>query len=429
MIKKMYRKYFSSEFFRNVFTLTSGSFLAQLIPILLTPVLTRLFSSEVFGIYFIYASIIGILAIVSTLRFEMAILLPEDEKGAANLLAISIFTSFIISVLSLIILLIFHNSIIKLLDIEKIGVWIFFVPLSVFLIGSFQSLSYWSNRNKKYTWISRGKINRSMVSTLGQVITGFSPVKAIGLIPGLIIGQLTSTIFLFSRNIRQYKYIIQYLSIKELKSVIKKYKDIPIYNTIINAINTLSHQLPFYLLAPFFGASVVGYFGLSNKVIRAPVTLIGESIGHVAYRKASELLNEGKSVFELVKKNYINAFKLSFIPYLILFLFAPQIFLIFGKEWVIAGEYTRVLTPYFFVAFLNSTNPFLITLLNKQKLILVYDSLLLIARFLSIYVGYKVFNDAKIVITLFSAVSLFFNIIFVIIVLVLAKKSALIKRY
>ena len=128
MLKNLYNKYFSSEFFRNVFTLSSGSVLAQAIPILLTPVLTRLFASDVFGMFFIYSSIFGVLTIISTLRLEMAILLPDNEKDATNLLAVSILAAFLTSVLFLVLIHLFKDSIVSFLDNPKIGSWLYFIP-------------------------------------------------------------------------------------------------------------------------------------------------------------------------------------------------------------------------------------------------------------------------------------------------------------
>lgn len=429
MIRKLHRKYFSNDFSKNVFTLTSGSFLAQLIFLLITPILTHLFSSDVFGVFFIYTSIFGILTILSTLRFEMAILLPDNDVDAANLLAISIISSFTISLMSLFLIIFLKTQIVAFLRIEEIQNWLYFIPLSVFLIGCFQSLTFWSNRMKKYSWIAIAKINRSSVSSLSQVLTGITSLQSVGLIPGLILGQITSVIDLLIRNVVQYKYIISNISLAGIRTVVKKYKDIPLFSTMIAMVNTLSNQLPFYLLPRYFGASIVGYYGLSNKVIRTPVTLIAESIGQVSYRKASELLNAGKSIYALIKNNYINAIKISIIPYLLLFLFAPFLFRIFGNEWVIAGEYTQILTPFLFISFLNSTNSFIITLLNKQKVIIYYDILLLMARFAALYIGFHIFNEAKMAIILYSGISLFFHCVYLGLIVFFAKGSQSAKRY
>src|SRR5690606_30650583 len=67
---------------KNVFTLLSGTAFGQLIPILISPILTRLYTPEEIGTYSIFFATSNILAIVATGRLEFAILIPKarDES-------------------------------------------------------------------------------------------------------------------------------------------------------------------------------------------------------------------------------------------------------------------------------------------------------------------------------------------------------------
>ena len=80
----MFKKLLKSEFSRNVMTLLTGSVIAQFIPLLLTPILSRLFSPEEFGLFAFYISIITLFSAIATGRYELAILLPKDDKKAIN---------------------------------------------------------------------------------------------------------------------------------------------------------------------------------------------------------------------------------------------------------------------------------------------------------------------------------------------------------
>ena len=55
-----------SEFSRNVLTLMTGTTIAQAIPIAISPILTRIYSSEDFGMSALYMSIASILSVVAT---------------------------------------------------------------------------------------------------------------------------------------------------------------------------------------------------------------------------------------------------------------------------------------------------------------------------------------------------------------------------
>ena len=86
-----------SSFFSNVLKLVSGTTLAQAITILTAPIISRLFAPEAFGVLNVFTSLIGIVAIVICLRYEYAIMLPEDNTDAINIFALCLVIAFGIS--------------------------------------------------------------------------------------------------------------------------------------------------------------------------------------------------------------------------------------------------------------------------------------------------------------------------------------------
>ena len=78
-----------SESTKNILTLMSGTVLAQAIPIAITPILSRIYTEEDFGILAIYVSIATIVSVIATGRYEMAILLPREDEDAINIAALS----------------------------------------------------------------------------------------------------------------------------------------------------------------------------------------------------------------------------------------------------------------------------------------------------------------------------------------------------
>ena len=421
---KRLRKLLKNEFFRNFLTLFTGSSIAQAIPFIITPFLTRLFPNEIFGIFFVYSSTIMILSILSTLQYELAIVLPKKEKDAANLLALSLITTFIVSLITLIIIILLFDSITIMLGSTQIGKWLYFIPLSIFFTGIFQSCSYWNNRKKNYKLISYGKITKSFSSGTVQLTGGYLGFLKIGLIPGLIFGQFISAFYILIRTFKNYKYFYKIISLKNIIFVAKKYKDIPLFNTLISLLNTLSNHLPIFLLTKYYGLRFASFYGLSNRIINTPMGLIGQSVGQVFYQKASEIYNNKQNFYDYIKKTYWRLFKVAIIPFVVIAIIAPYLFeYLFGSEWVIAGKFTQILIPWLFIGFLNSPISYIITILNKQKKFLLYDILLLIFRFLSLYLGYKIYNDAFISILFYSLTGLCFNIFLIFYFLTISKKT------
>ncbi|TSA51928.1 MAG: hypothetical protein D4R43_00025 [Sphingobacteriales bacterium] len=77
MIKKLIPK---TEFSKNVANIVGGTLVSQLITIAISPVLSRLFSPAEFGLYSIFINIAATTAVVSTFRYEYAVMLPQKDE-------------------------------------------------------------------------------------------------------------------------------------------------------------------------------------------------------------------------------------------------------------------------------------------------------------------------------------------------------------
>src|SRR5690554_6729775 len=138
------------SFIRNVVTLMTGTTFAQALMILVAPILTRLYSPEDFGVFALYTSILGIIAVVACWRYELAIVLPEKDEDAANLLVLSICICFGMAVLTLILVALFRNPLASLFGVPKLAPWLWFMPLSLIATGLFQAFNYWSTRRRQF---------------------------------------------------------------------------------------------------------------------------------------------------------------------------------------------------------------------------------------------------------------------------------------
>jgi len=138
-----------SEFSRNVLTLMTGTTIAQAIPIAISPILTRIYSPEDFGVFALYMSIVGTFAAMATLRYDTAIMLPKKDKDAINIVLLSVMISFFISLIVLLIIFLFNQQITNLLETPDISNWLYVVPLTVLLTGLYQSFNFWNNRKKE----------------------------------------------------------------------------------------------------------------------------------------------------------------------------------------------------------------------------------------------------------------------------------------
>ena len=104
------KQIFHSSLFKHIATLLSANSVSQAIALLVYPLITRLYAPENFGLFNLFLSIGGILAIVGTANYHYAIVLPKNERKAFACLSLSFIITASLVVLS-VIALIFSSQI------------------------------------------------------------------------------------------------------------------------------------------------------------------------------------------------------------------------------------------------------------------------------------------------------------------------------
>lgn len=395
--------FFKSAFSRSVLTLMSGTIVAQAIPLAMSPVLTRLFSPENFGLFALYFSISQMMSVFITGRYEYAIILPEKDEDAINVVALCVSITVSVSLLALIFFVPFRTQIAELLNNPEIARYIILVPLTIFAIGIYTTFNLWFNRKAYYGNISIGKILRYSISTFLSVGFGLTIIKSAGLIIADTLGQICAAFFMVARFMKFDESLINKISLGGIKQQARRFIHFPKFNIPSGFLEKGSGQMPVILLTGFFGSSVTGLFSLSQRVIAAPEALISVSVGDVFRQQASiEYQRTGNC-----RKTFMELFKMlviiSIIPFLILAFTAPVLFqAVFGEEWRIAGEYARIMTIMFFLSFVVSPLSNMFIIAEKQKIDLMIQVFLFAFILLSFIAGYKIFNKPEVAILFFT---------------------------
>lgn len=361
------KKVSKSEFNSNVLTLMSGTILAQAIPILLSPVLSRIYSVEEFGVYTTYFSILAALSIIVTARYELAILLPRENKDAEALALICFSVSCIVSIFLFIIFTFFNNGICFFLHNKVISVWLYLIPLSVLLNGFIQTFNYWANRRKDYKKLAISKALLAGVGNIVPLLIFFRPLNHGVLVIGLIIGQIVCVSYFLILYRKEMVVILKRYSYDYSKRLMAKYKEFPIYNTISSFVNQLGGTFPLLFITSFYGLNVAGLYGITLKVVAVPSALIAYSLTQVLFQKLSESYNMNIPLKPIIINSIKKLALLGFIPYLLLLVFGKQMFqVVFGASWGDSGIYAQIIAISCFFSFIAS--PLSITLAVNRKL-------------------------------------------------------------
>jgi len=406
------RQLTKSAFFRNFFTVLSGTAIAQAIGFALGPILSRLYSPEDFGVYGAFNALGNVLAAAITLEYSQAIILPKDRTESIHLLALSCLATLILSTGLCLVAILLRNFI--KLPLPSTETWmILALGLSAAIAGLGASFQAWCVRSKDFKSTSHSQIIRSLMSNGLQ--TAIGPFQAGGntLIACSLIGESCASGFLLRSGTAGLWKDLRGVQWPKLKQVAGQYKDFPLFAASQNALNAFSSGIPVLLLGGFYGGAVAGAYAFALRTLNAPMGLVLRPLRQVLLQKAAETQHSGVPLLPLYLKSTLALAGLAVLPAVLLFSLAPSVFAwFFGAEWREAGQFASWLVVWMTFAFCNLPAIIWARLIRLQHLIFLYDVILLLVRLGCIYFGQARLSALQ-TIRLFSVVSALMNFILI----------------
>jgi O-antigen/teichoic acid export membrane protein len=346
----------------------SGTVIAQLLSILLQPILRRLYSPESFGILSVYLSLVGIIIVISSLRYDDAIVLPKSDKESMNLVGLSLIMNFVVSLILFILVYLLGGRIISFLNLpSNFPVrMLFIIPAGTFLLGTYQSLNNWLIRKKKYSSVSVNKMVRRGSEGVAQIC--FALFKSFnGLIYSDIVGQATNAATV-AIQARKNDLNLKLISAVKLKYVLNKYSDFPKYNLIPSFMSSCSYLLPPIFINKFFSPETAGFFDLSKLLLSIPLAFIASSISSVLLQRISEKYNRKVTIIADLKSVFIVVGFISVTEIIAIILFGEDIFkIVFGKEWISSGTISKIMVWSLALNFIVSSFTCIFVSMRKIK--------------------------------------------------------------
>jgi O-antigen/teichoic acid export membrane protein len=374
-----------SEFNRNVLTLMTGTTIAQAIPIAISPILTRIYTPEDFGVLALFVAITSIFGSIANGRYELAIMLPKKDEDAINIFAVGFIITFSMSFILLVLVILFNEQITQLLKNDEISVWLYFVPIAVFFTGLYNILKYFNNRKKYYKDLANATIIKSIITAIIQLGLGSLKGGVSGLISGQLISQITANTKLFN-NIIKDKLLISNVSKKKIISLAKRYNNFPKFSLWGILSNTLSQHFTNILISSFYSIATLGFYSLVQRLLGIPSILIGNSIGEVFFQEAIKEKQQTGRVINTFNSTVKKLIILGVPSFCLLFFIVEDLFAyVFGEEWRVAGFYAVILIPFYLIRFIvapvsNTNNIF-----GLQKIALLWQLTLFILSVICLY--------------------------------------------
>ena len=412
-IKLSIQKILKNRVGNAALTLSSGTAIAQLITLLASPILTRLYSPETFGQYSVFLSIANILSLLSTLRYDSAIILAEDEQEAIDIVLLNVILCTTSSFVLLCIILI-DKTVLRILPINKMTDILQWIPVYVFFLSITIINTKYLMWTEYYKAIRKAKIAQETSTVFSQIAFSlYLSNNPLNICLGRVIGALVFIFISVSPTIRHLCSKWQYVSLHRLKSIALKYYHFPTYTLFSALLVKANSQLIPLIIYTFFGPLTSGLFMISQTIVNRPLSFVGDSLQQVFYQKFSDTYkSHTKSIRVFFMEMSVFVTLVAILPAILVFVFAPMtISMVFGHEWEEAGLYLRILVPALTIKFIVSTTSLSMYTLKKNSFVLVWSGIFLCLSFLALFIGY-IINSIVIALILLSTSHIVMYIIY-----------------
>ena len=368
-----------------------GTVLAQMINIVVQPILTRVFSAETLGIYTYLISLATMIIPVASLKLDMLIVSEPNDKEAQYITDACIIINVLISLIYAVVIIVGYqvsdNNI-----FNKYGMVIYIVPVLVFTNGlRFLFISY-LNRYKEYKTISVIAIIREAIRAIIQVGAGFLSLGVFSLSMGYAVSPL------FGLNIQMKNYIKKLkerprLNVQKFKEIVlKKGKRQILFLVPAQFINSFSSSLVTISITALFSAKVLGYYSAGARILDIPIVFITSNVSKVCYQRISENISNNKPVLKTLMSVIVVLSVISVAGFGTLYFIAPKLSeIVFGNGYRIAGEYIRCLCVMYAVRLVATSFAGVYTVFKKQNFELILNILLIVSAGVS-YVVCSMFD-------------------------------------
>lgn len=351
--------------FKLIITIFSVTALAQLLQLSVQPMLTFLYSKDTFGHYSVFFSLFTFLSVICLFQYNNLVLIVKEKQ-------IEVLNSGIFFVVLLDFFVILSFIVLYVIDVYKD--FNVFNYISLFLLILFYSISsifrahlIRANKNKVYSY---SILIRSFSIALLQITFGFIGNEG-GLIYGVVLGELISLLYIFSKL---DKHVLLKNNTNLALKIFMENKHFLIWTTLQEIVAVFSFIMPVFLVNKIYGFSLGGEFSLAHKLVWSPAFLISQALSPVILKSISE-----------ESKDYLIFFDKKII-FLFLFLFLPVAYysidyalpLIINDEWKNTVWISQLLL--FWVSFFIISIPSRLYLraTNRQKLQLILDVLIIL---------------------------------------------------
>lgn len=377
-----------SGFAKDSGILISGSVAAQAVALLSYLLLTRLFSPEDYGRFNIFYSYIEVLIILSTCKYELAVVAAKEDREAAAMARHAMRLNALVSVALLAVISLLYFLGWLPVKLQAIGYISLLIPFLVFFSGTNRVYEMLFNRFRQFHQSALSQVVNAVSASLLKILFGLTRrMPALGLPLGTVLGQMCGNA---NYRLRLRRLNLPQTTRQEERQAAKRHIDFARYTAPKDWLNSFSANLPFLWLAMYFDDALIGFFGLALTFTFRPANIITTAFENVFFVRVADKVKHRQPILPDINR-FLLLLNAAAIPLLVVayFVASPVFGFVFGKEWSECGDYVRLLLPWMWVMLSTNSLMFMANVFGQQKYEFLFSLVLLCLRAAAIAIGLR----------------------------------------
>jgi len=404
------------SFLRDAGKVFVGTSLAQMIMMGTSPIITRIYSPEEFGLLGLFNFALSVLGPAAAMSYPTAVVLAQGRSDSFYVARLSI-------ILSIVVCLVTGAAVLAMDVFGRVAVpvplfW-YALPLAVLLTGLMQVAQQLAVRDARYSAIatvaviqavavSAARIGGGLWRPVGEVLVAIS-----ALAPGVAAGLLSIHNVRKTRKVaRRLKPVTLAHEKIKIRSVAAKFKGLPFLRTPQSILSAIAMGLPIAILGFFDGSDAAGQYSLAVQVLMLPSVLVGTGIANAFFPRFARSRPDGGQRGRMLAGTTALMAALGVLPHLALLVAGPFLFsLIFGSQWQTAGVFSQLLSIWLFLWFCSRPSMNAVSVMGLEGFLLGWEICAVVLRAAAMIIAFRVGAGATGAVAAFGAVGVSMNLL------------------
>lgn len=365
-----------ASFLQRIAHVFLGTLGAQAITFGVTLLLTRLYTPAEMGTFNVWLAFLTVGAAAATARYEQSFFAAGSVAEAPAIGKLIVLVALTLSAGTYAVLKLMSTA----TSVLPSSVEPYLLALACAIFGTALNNALLSVLafERRFFVLGASRVGIAASVAAMQVIGGLLGIGAAGLIYGQLLGCLAAAALIVACLDRRWLAAVRATPIHEVRDAALRYRSFPLFALPADLTNNVARQLPLLIVVSRFGAELGGWYGLTLKMMGAPIALLATSILDVFKEQAARDYREHGNCVEVYRKTLRTLALLALPPFTLMYFISEPLFaLLFGEQWRQSGVFARLMLPMFYVGFVASPLSYILYITQKQKYDLVWQACLL----------------------------------------------------